>query len=158
MQYNCWSLRCSWSIANYIFLLNLTCGFNGLGKDNCKTRRETFMFGDWVRLILENWRFTPFYLHLHYCMHGLSQWDTTPYMYHVLERRCYIFSHWLRPFSSLLLAKHIKRIQFYWVISTDLPQSYFQQVWMCARLPNRYSSLMIPENIHTFHTLVLWVK
>ena len=32
-------------------------GFNGLGKDNCKTRRETFMFGDWVRLILENWRY-----------------------------------------------------------------------------------------------------
>ena len=32
-------------------------GFSGLGKDNCKTRRETFMFGDWVRLILENWRY-----------------------------------------------------------------------------------------------------
>ena len=31
-------------------------GFNGLGKDNCKTRRETFLFWDWVRLILENWR------------------------------------------------------------------------------------------------------
>ena len=32
-------------------------GFNGLGKDNCKTRRETSMFRDWVRLILENWRY-----------------------------------------------------------------------------------------------------
>ena len=35
-QLNCWSLRCSWSIAcwhcsNYIFNLNLTPGFNGLG-------------------------------------------------------------------------------------------------------------------------------
>ena len=28
-----------------------------LGKDNCKTRRETFMFWDSVRLILENWRY-----------------------------------------------------------------------------------------------------
>ena len=47
-QWNCWSLRCSWSMAcrrcsNYIFILNLTPGFIGLGKDNRKTRRETFM-------------------------------------------------------------------------------------------------------------------
>ena len=40
-----------------IFILNLTHGFNGLGKDNCKTRWETIMFWDWVRLILENWRY-----------------------------------------------------------------------------------------------------
>ena len=57
-----WSLRCSWSIAcrrcsNYIFILNLTPGSNGLGKDNCKTRWEAFIFWDWVRLILENWRY-----------------------------------------------------------------------------------------------------
>ena len=45
--------RCS----NYIFILNLTRGFNGLGKDNYKTGRETVMFRDWVRLILENWRY-----------------------------------------------------------------------------------------------------
>ena len=30
--------RCS----NYIFIFYLTPGFNGLGKDNCKTRQETF--------------------------------------------------------------------------------------------------------------------
>ena len=52
----CWSLRCSWSIAfrrcsNYIFILNLTPGFNGPGKDNCKTRWETFEFRDLVHLI-----------------------------------------------------------------------------------------------------------
>ena len=50
-QWNCQSLRCSWSIAcrrcsNYIFLPDLTPGFNGLGKDNCKPRRETFEFRD----------------------------------------------------------------------------------------------------------------
>ena len=43
----------SWSIAcrhcsNYIFILNLTPGFNGLDKDNCKTRQETFSFWDLV--------------------------------------------------------------------------------------------------------------
>ena len=38
---------------NYIFILDLTPGFNGLGKKNCKTRRESFQFGDLVCLILE---------------------------------------------------------------------------------------------------------
>ena len=38
---------CSWSIAcsNYIFILDLTPGFNGLGKDNCETGREVLGFG-----------------------------------------------------------------------------------------------------------------
>ena len=55
-QQHWWSLRCSWSIAcqrcsNCIFILNLTPNFNGLSKDNCKTRRETFKFWDVVQLI-----------------------------------------------------------------------------------------------------------
>ena len=44
--------RCS----NYIFILNLTPGFNGLGKDKYKLRREAFKFWDLVRLILETLR------------------------------------------------------------------------------------------------------
>ena len=44
--------RCS----NYIFILHLTPGFIGLGKDNCKTRRETFKFWDLVRVILKSLR------------------------------------------------------------------------------------------------------
>ena len=31
--------------------IDLTPGFNGLGKDNCKTRRETFKFWDLVNFI-----------------------------------------------------------------------------------------------------------
>ena len=59
--YNCWSLRCSWSItcrrcSNYIFILGLTPGFSGLGTDNCKTEWETFKFWDSVCLILEVWQ------------------------------------------------------------------------------------------------------
>ena len=55
---NCWSLRCSWSIAcrrysNYIFILYSTPGFNRLGKDKCKARWISFRFWDLVRLILE---------------------------------------------------------------------------------------------------------
>ena len=57
----CWSHRYSWNIAcwrcsNYIFILDLTHGFNGLGKDNCKMRQETFKFWDLVWLILEVWQ------------------------------------------------------------------------------------------------------
>ena len=37
-------------------ILLTTSGFNGLGEDNCKTRWETFKFGDWVHLILEVWQ------------------------------------------------------------------------------------------------------
>ena len=56
------SLRCSWSIAcrrcsNYIFILDFTPGFNRLGKNNCKARRETFQLWDLVRLILDIWRY-----------------------------------------------------------------------------------------------------
>ena len=36
---------------NYIFILNLTPGFNGLGKGNCKVRRESFKFWFWVTYI-----------------------------------------------------------------------------------------------------------
>ena len=56
MQLNCWSFRCSWSIANYIFILNLTPSFNEFGKDNYNMRREAFKFWDLVRLILETLR------------------------------------------------------------------------------------------------------
>ena len=64
-QLNCWSLRCSWSIAsrrcsNYIFILNLTPGFNGLGKENYNMRREASKFWDLVRLILETLRYALF--------------------------------------------------------------------------------------------------
>ena len=51
---------CSWNIAcrrcsNYIFILDLTPDFNGLGKDNCKMRRKTLKFWDLVCLILDVW-------------------------------------------------------------------------------------------------------
>ena len=51
-QQNCWSHRCSWSIAcrrcsNYIFILDLTPDFNGLGKDNCRTMRYWSLVMSW---------------------------------------------------------------------------------------------------------------
>ena len=62
--YNFWSLRCSWSIAfrrcsNYIFILDLTPGFNGLGKDNCSARRDGkhLSFGIWCAFILEDYQY-----------------------------------------------------------------------------------------------------
>ena len=63
-QYNCWSLRCSWSItcrrcSNFIFILDLTPGFSGLGKDNCKTS-----FWIWCDLY---WRFECIWINLNHC-------------------------------------------------------------------------------------------
>ena len=61
-QYNCWLLRCSWSIAcwrwaNYIFIHDLKPRFNGLGKDDCKTRWETSKLWDLACFLLEVWHY-----------------------------------------------------------------------------------------------------
>ena len=40
---------------NYIFISNLTVGFNWLGKGNCRASRNIFRFGDSVCLLLEFW-------------------------------------------------------------------------------------------------------
>ena len=45
--------RCS----KYIFIVDLTPCFYGLGKDNCKARRETFKFWDLMPLMMEIWRY-----------------------------------------------------------------------------------------------------
>ena len=45
----------------YIFILNSTPGFNGLGRDNCKMRWETFKCLDLVWLILEVWWYSIFH-------------------------------------------------------------------------------------------------
>ena len=62
------------SCSYYIFILDLTAGLNRLGKDNCKTRRESFKFCDLVRLILKTLRYPPshfiglFYIEIHMCL------------------------------------------------------------------------------------------
>ena len=67
--------------SNYIFILYLTPGFNRLGKDNCKTRWETFKFGELVCLIsrgLTIYRLLsarlqyPLLTHWRYCSLALS--------------------------------------------------------------------------------------
>ena len=72
------------SNAVYIFILDLTPGFIGLGKDNCTTRRETFKFGDLMRLILQIllcmllllW--TPNYAHSIKPHDGVIKWEYFP--------------------------------------------------------------------------------
>ena len=52
--------------SNYIFSLDLTPGFNGLGKDSCDVRWESFKCWDLVWLILEfSWYFA-FLLKFHW--------------------------------------------------------------------------------------------
>ena len=86
---NCWSLRCSWSIAcrrcpNYIFILDLITGFNGLGKGNCKMRRELSNFCDLLRRILE----IRWYIWMLFC----------EYVWHVvveLRRLNFMYAWWI---------------------------------------------------------------
>ena len=54
-----WSSACQ-RCSNYIFILNLTHGFNRLHKYNCKTRQETSKFWNVVYLILEVWWYYGF--------------------------------------------------------------------------------------------------
>ena len=51
------SLKCSAyrRCCKYILNCDLTHVFSGLGKDNCKTRRETFKFCDLLSFILQVW-------------------------------------------------------------------------------------------------------
>ena len=86
---NCWSLRCSWSIAywpcsNYIFILNLIPGFNVLGKDSYKMTREAFKFWDLVRLILETLRYVYIML-----PKIISAWQGSLCFFHLEICRCF---------------------------------------------------------------------
>ena len=46
--------------SNYICILDLTPGYNGLGKNSYHMRLETFKFWDLVQLILEVWQLKSF--------------------------------------------------------------------------------------------------
>ena len=48
-----WNIACR-RCSNWIFILNLPSGFNGLGKDNCKTRLEPFWFWNLVQLYIRS--------------------------------------------------------------------------------------------------------
>ena len=54
----------------YIIILDLTPGFIGLGKDNCKTRRETLKLGDLVWLIVDILRYM--YIEMDCCFFSAS--------------------------------------------------------------------------------------
>ena len=105
-QWNCWSLRCSWSItyrrcSNYIFILNLTPGFNGLGKSNYKMRRETCKFWDLMWHILEVWWYIVLLIIFLLDDH-VGSFIISPYSYRALYLegalgRFASFFHWVTP-------------------------------------------------------------
>ena len=86
-QYNCWSLRYSRSItcrrcSNYIFILDLTPGFIGLGNDNCKMRQETFKFLDLVCLFSDVDRYE-------FCIF----WVLGPFKSNIFKHECIAGTH-----------------------------------------------------------------
>ena len=97
-QKSCWSLRCSLSIAcrryyDYIFILDLTPGFNGLDQDNCKTKLGSNKFWDLVRLILEVLRYVFI--------------KEIPPLHHIMKKTC-----WNNYWDCIAIA-----ISLVWLIS-----------------------------------------
>ena len=80
--------------SNYIFILDLTPGLNELGKDNCKTRQETFKFWDLVQLILDILRYVEHSLHHchhisdHHCLSTINT-NHSPYHQHTITLPSY---------------------------------------------------------------------
>ena len=117
MQYNCWSLRCGSSSE-----LVLTLGFNGLSKVNCKPRRETFKFGDFLQLILEVWSY------MKATEHGYAE-----YVYNSLVKYFGIFNH-VKTIISKKIARQLyfafihSRIRYGIEIVGDCANEYLQKL------------------------------
>ena len=108
---NCWSLRCSWSIAcrrcsNYIFILDLTPGFNGLGKDKCKIRWESLKYWDLVQFMLDI---------LRYChkVHGsMKKWDSHWQCLN-LDLFAYLYGEWQHSMDCMAVEEPLLGITCY---------------------------------------------
>ena len=61
--------------STYIFILDLTPSFNGLGKDNCKTKWETSRFMGLVYFIFEVWWYVQWSANL-WIFDQLPQWES----------------------------------------------------------------------------------
>ena len=68
--------------SNCIFILDLTPGFIGLGKDNCKTRRGAKTFGDLVRLIIKILRYILNDWHIRW-IHSFQPYMAHSYIWYV---------------------------------------------------------------------------
>ena len=111
------------------FILNLTSGFNGLGKENCKMRQETFKFWDLVRFILKTLRYIPQYLWgVFTSALDTFVWHTSPCMLNdSTQRRHWV--HWVwYPFQSrkshIYHLKNKMEILYCW-----LDRPVFDQIW-----------------------------
>ena len=94
--------------SNYIFILNLTPGFNGLGKDDCKTRGETLSFWTWCIL---HWRFDGTYMYFCLLMRNLYGshqrlnliWMDTPRGLLNITEQLHIYQVTFRPLRGHLI-------------------------------------------------------
>ena len=66
------------------FILDLSSGFKGFGKESHKTVRESFKFWDLVRLIYDTWRYAVIYsflcavLYINTTYHAFIDYSVTP--------------------------------------------------------------------------------
>ena len=115
-QKNCSSFTCNWSMAcrccsNYIFILILTPGFNGLGKDKCKIRWDSLKYWDLVQFMLDI---------LRYChkVHGsMKKWDSH-WQCPNLELFAYLYGEWQHSMDCMAAEEPLLGITCY-VIHRD---------------------------------------
>ena len=131
-----------WRCSNYIFILDLTPGFNGLDKHNCKTRREIFKFGGVVWLVLEVLEFVCLWcweIFTSCCPYPIVK-NLDLSLYYLL---LYFYGFFAIKFSILLkildlIEYHSKEIawkfrclhlrKYPWIKSTGLP-TYWLKYW-----------------------------
>ena len=95
---------------NTIFVLRWGPGFNGLGKDNCKTRRETFW--DLVWLILEVWRYICYFHHPVIHTGYVTVWDghDQPGVVLVIKR-----TPWLQSTANKHCCNQTNNLNLWWM-------------------------------------------
>ena len=93
-------------------ILNLTSGFNRLGKDNCKMRQETVKFWDLVCLVLEVWWYLKFWLwqEIQWVENTFYMWISVPHVEYYSWDVCL----WPLPDCSQH-ALHIKHSKLFFV-------------------------------------------
>ena len=125
--------RCS----NYIFIFDLTLGFNRLGKDHCKMRRETLSFGIWCSYISD--------LTVHvllnavvYCFRAIGI-DNGRYWLTAGQRIAFNYQIW----ESLekINGNKLHRPVWYILCNCDSATAFFKMLCLFQFINNRYKEL-----------------
>ena len=107
----------------------LTPGFNGLGKDNYKTRRETSNFGDLLCLILEVWWYRVLTLHITFIIKSSIN------LIHCCHTSC---TMWIPEYVSIISTHLVQFMRRQWAMAGHIASlmSYSLHHWVIIIMLN----------------------